>query len=139
MQKVQPYVETCITFAYSHYYSPNAVGPGFHRTYAEYVRTGKLDAVPPSPPADLHAEVIALGKVHLTWRAATDDHGVCGYYVYRDGKLFSRMQIRKEKNPPNTATLELVDDKAGDAAPTAKYTIQTYDFAGNVSATVGPH
>jgi hypothetical protein len=67
-----------------------------------------------------------------------DDHGVCGYYVYRDGKLISRKQIGKEKNPPAAANLDLVDEKAGDAGPTAKYTIQAYDFAGNVSASVGP-
>jgi len=137
MRKVQPYVETCITFAYSHYYSPNTVGPGFHRTYAEYVRTGKLDAVPPSPPSDLRAEISAPGRVRLSWRAATDDHGVCGYYVYRDGKLISRKQIGKDKNPPDAVNLELVDEKAGDSAAAAKYTIQAYDFAGNISATVG--
>lgn len=53
------------------------------------------DATPPSPPADLAATVETLtatsGAATLTWTASSDNIGVTGYEVYRDGSLIARV------------------------------------------------
>jgi chitodextrinase len=43
------------------------------------------DATPPSIPQNLSAEVISSSRIDLSWSASTDDAGVAGYEVYRNG------------------------------------------------------
>jgi hypothetical protein len=137
LKVVQPIVELSITFAYSHYYSPSTVGPGFHRTYREYVQTGTLETKPPTAPTDFQGERRTPSGYRLRWHRATDNQGIAGYYIYRNGTLISRLQIGKSKTPDEREILDFVDDKPGDAL-TLHYTIQAYDFAGNVSALSPP-
>lgn len=133
MKDIQPYVENIITFAYSHYYSPNTVGGGFHRTYAEYVRTGKLETTAPPAPTNFQATRTDSGKVRLQWHTPANKSDICGYYVYRDGTLISRKQIGKNKVLDTSETLEVVDEKPGADPQTVRYILQSYDYAGNVS------
>lgn len=137
LKGVQPYVQGSITFAWSHYYSPNNVSAGWQRTYGGYVRTGKLESVPPTAPRSLLAVRAANGDVRVTWKPSTDNVGVCGYYVFRNGVRVSRQQGTKgftHRIGPQTAFV----DRAAVAAVGAKYEVQAYDFAGNVSRKVGP-
>lgn len=133
MKSVQPYVERCLTFAYSHYYSPNTVNPGYQRTYKEYVRSGKLDDVSPSQPAEFQAKKRA-GDVLLWWKASTDNVGVCGYVISRNGSPVHRMQLPRTPDP-KLMWLEWTDTNAP-IGPTTVYAVQAYDFAGNLSAGV---
>ncbi len=127
MQLVQPHVEACITFAYSHYYSPNKVDPGWQKTYLGYVKSGKLEAQKPTDPGDVRVQRLPDGSVKVQWEPSTDNIGVCGYYVFRDGELASRQQ-----QDPKTVFAE--QKVAGDTMPV--YEVQAYDFAGNTSARV---
>jgi hypothetical protein len=43
------------------------------------------DITPPSPPTNLAATSIAWNQVKLSWTASTDDIGVLGYQIYRNG------------------------------------------------------
>ncbi len=43
------------------------------------------DMAPPSVPADLIANAITSSRVDLAWSAASDDVGVTGYKLYRNG------------------------------------------------------
>jgi len=131
MRTVQPYVEACLTFAYSHYYSPNVLSPGFQQTYKAYVETGRLEAEPPSTPTRLRAERQPDGTIELSWDAATDNIGVCGYYVYRNGVRISRRQTAREAAGATGRVIYL--DKAALRDAELTYTVQAYDFAGNVS------
>lgn len=134
MRAVQPYVEACLTFAYSHYYSPNVVSPGFQQTYKAYVETGRLEAEPPSVPTRLRAERQPNGDIALSWERATDNVGVCGYYVYRNGVRISRKQTARETG--TTTGRVTLRDKAAPRDTELTYTVQAYDFAGNVSHKV---
>ena len=86
---------------------------------------------PPPPPADTEApstpqNLVATAakgkKVQLSWNACTDNVGVAGYRVYRDGKLLATVQA-----PGYTDTL-------GGKSRTATYTVVAFDAAGNTSA-----
>jgi hypothetical protein len=80
------------------------------------------DAVAPSAPANLQATG-ANAQVSLTWSAATDDVGVAGYRVYRNG-----IQV----GAPATTTYT---DSGLTNGTTYVYTVRAVDGAGNLSAS----
>src|SRR5687768_17174538 len=45
------------------------------------------DSSPPSTPANVSATALSFSEVAVSWSASTDDVGVTGYRVYRDGTL----------------------------------------------------
>ncbi|HEX3073956.1 MAG TPA: DUF4434 domain-containing protein, partial [Ignavibacteriales bacterium] len=137
MELEQPYVSNYITFAYSHYNSPLSVDPGFHKTYVEYVKTGKLESSAPSMPGKLKASADD-GEITLSWKDAKDNIGVCGYNIYRDGKIIFTNKIDKmEKRGKSLSMTEYVDKNIEEGAAYT-YQIQAYDFANNVSALSEP-
>lgn len=139
LKDLQPFVDNYVTFAYTHYYSPYNTDPGFHNTYLGYLGTGALETEPPTVPGQFKAELQPAGNVFLSWEAAADNIGVCGYYVYRDGRKIANRQVPRiddGKNPPVSMT-GLVDAVL---KPNTAYTyeVQAYDFAGNLSAKSAP-
>jgi len=132
MKELQPYVDNFISFAYSHYYSPNIVDSDFHKTYMQYVNTGELETILPSTPLDLKAKILADGTVDLSWSESTDNMGVCGYYVYCNGKRIANRQVQRHTESSPEAVNHMVDTiQKSDIAYI--YEIQAYDFAGNTS------
>jgi len=129
MEIEKPYVENYITFAYSHYNSPNNCDPGFHKTYMDYLKNGKVEKTPPTSPENLSAAVKG-DSVVISWIPASDNIGVCGYYIYRDDKLILRKQF---KQPVSSIS---VSDKEIKAGETYTYKVQAYDFANNISKAV---
>ena len=61
MELVAPYVDNIVTFAYSHYYSPNNVIPGYHEAYGYYVENGVLPDENPQPSSSVQAEIVDDG------------------------------------------------------------------------------
>jgi len=122
----RPYVENYITFAYSHYNSPNSCDPGFHKTYMGYLKNGVLEQVPPSVPEQFTV-VFKTDSAIISWEPSTDNIGVCGYYIYRNDSLVSKKQF---DNP--ASTLNFVD-KGIKYGETYTYKIEAYDFANNKS------
>ena len=49
------------------------------------VHAQSADTQPPTVPSGLSATAIPSSQVSLSWSASTDDIGVVGYYVYRNG------------------------------------------------------
>jgi PQQ-dependent dehydrogenase (s-GDH family) len=49
------------------------------------VTTNSLDLTPPTSPTNLLSSIIALTSFRLSWTASTDNVGVTGYDVYRNG------------------------------------------------------
>ena len=82
------------------------------------------DTTSPSVPTGLSATVIGPTQVTLTWTASTDNVGVTGYNVYRNGTLHARVG-------PNP-----VSYSDGGVTPGTSYTYQVsaVDAAGNESA-----
>jgi len=82
---------------------------------------GTPDTEAPSVPTELTASTIGETNVSLSWTKSTDDKGVAGYYVFRDGKQVGQ-----------SATTSFTD--AGLTADTEySYTVKAFDRAGNVS------
>lgn len=79
------------------------------------------DTTAPSAPGGLVAAV-AAGRIELSWNAATDNQGVAGYFVYRDGN-----SLGKALSPKFIDTLV-------SPSTTHVYRIEAFDAAGNVSA-----
>ena len=139
MEMVEPYVENYVTFAYCHYYSPFNTVKGYQTTYLEYLRTGKLDSVSPSVPGGLSLVRNSNGEIILNWEPSEDNIGVCGYYIYRDGKLTYKVQASRIDDSENNITIHTtLTDKDVTTNTTYTYELQAYDFANNVSELTPP-
>ncbi len=82
------------------------------------------DTTAPSTPTGLLSPSQSTNSISLTWSASTDNVGVTGYKVLRNGTLING----------NVATTSFTD--TGLTQGTAySYTIQAFDAAGNVSTS----
>jgi len=79
------------------------------------------DTAAPSAPTLTASVNPKNGRTSLSWTASTDNVGVAGYRVYRDGVLLAT----------TTRTSYTLRKQAG----TFTYYIVAFDAAGNVSAT----
>jgi hypothetical protein len=127
MQAEQPYVSDYLSFSYDHYDSPLQVSPLYDQTYRDYLSTGSVETTPPTTPAGLTATDVDALSIDLSWGASTDNVGVAGYQIYRDGALVKTIY--------GSAT-SYTDNQLN---PSTSYTYQVaaFDAAGNVSAESG--
>ena len=79
------------------------------------------DGVPPSVPTGLSATAISSAQINLTWTASTDNVGVTGYKIFRDGTQVG------------TSATTSYNDTGLTAATAYSYTVSAYDAAGNDS------
>ena len=87
---------------------------------------GVPDTVKPTVPTKLVATASATGAVSLSWLASTDNVGVTGYTVLRDGVAIGN------------ATTTTFADAHADGGETHTYTVRASDAAGNSSPTAWP-
>jgi chitodextrinase len=85
------------------------------------VTTPVLDLSPPSTPSSLTASAAKNRLVSLAWGASTDDVGVAGYRVYRNGVLIG--------TAAGTSFVDTLPRKTTSAG----YTVRAYDAAGHES------
>ncbi len=86
------------------------------------------DWTPPSVPAGLAATVVSSGEIDLTWSASTDNVGVTGYTVYRNGALLTT----------TGAGVTAWADTTVAASTAYSYAVDAFDAAGNHSARSAP-
>ncbi|KFE62306.1 carbohydrate binding domain-containing protein [Hyalangium minutum] len=86
------------------------------------VTTQAPDTTAPSAPTGLAAAGVTSSSATLSWTAATDNYGVAGYYVYRNGTQIAAP----------TAT-SYTDSSLSPSTPYS-YTVKAADAAGNLSA-----
>ena len=79
------------------------------------------DVVAPSTPGGLTAPTLSATRVVVAWTPSTDNVGVTGYDVLRDGVVVGS---------PTTATYT---DNAVAGGQSYSYTVRAHDLAGNVS------
>jgi chitodextrinase len=84
---------------------------------------GSGDAAPPSVPTGLSATATSSTTIDLSWNASTDDNGVAGYRVFRNG-----VQVA-------TPTTTSYQDTGLAPATTYTYTVSAFDASGNTSAS----
>ncbi|TAL07788.1 MAG: hypothetical protein EPO00_08515, partial [Chloroflexota bacterium] len=113
---------TSATGTYSAAWTLGASTPGYDGTIAAFKRVAGGDTTPPSVPTGLAVTVATSKQLNLSWTASTDNVGVQGYRVYRDGALAATV-----------GTNAFADTGlAGGSAHT--YTVAALDGAGNASA-----
>ena len=86
------------------------------------------DTTPPSVPTGLTATAVSGNEVDLTWNESTDDSGVAGYTIYRDGKAIATV---------NGTTLTFKDMNAV-SRTRYQYTVDAFDEAENHSDMSAP-
>lgn len=145
--KVRYYVDSSTTpFAedtsspYSVTWNSKTVSDGTHTLRADAVDTvgnvsskvsvsvtvNNADVTPPSVPANLKVTKNESAEVDLAWDASTDDRGVTGYNIYRNG------------NPAPFSTVTGTTFKDISVTPSTSYVyqVEAFDAAGNKSAKV---
>lgn len=80
------------------------------------------DTVAPSVPTGLTATPISASQINLSWAASTDNVGVAGYQVFRNG-----IDV-------GTTTAPSFSDVDLQASTTYSYAVDAFDAAGNFSA-----
>ena len=86
------------------------------------------DTQPPTTPAGLAASSAAGGDVALGWHPSTDNVGVAGYTVYRNGGVLGITGAGSTAYTDTTAA----------PSTTYSYTVDAFDSAGNHSAQSAP-
>jgi chitodextrinase len=79
------------------------------------------DSLSPSIPTNVTAQALSSSKVTVSWSVATDNIGVTGYKVYRDGTQIA------------TTATPTYQDTSVSANTTYTYTVSAYDAATNES------
>lgn len=94
--------------------------------------TGRMssnaDTQPPTAPSGLQATATSPYQVDLGWNASSDNTGVAGYTVYRDGSRVGSV---------GAGVTSYTDDTAA-AASTYSYTVTASDGYGNESTPSAP-
>jgi chitodextrinase len=80
--------------------------------------TPAADAQAPSAPGTLTASVARGKKIDLRWGAATDNVGVTGYHLYRNGTLIRTVTTLTNRDAPGRGTFT--------------YMVRALDAAGNL-------
>ncbi len=127
---------TVQTAPYSYSWSTTALSNGTHSvsviaydaagntsTDSASVTVQNGDTQAPSVPAGLSATAAAYNKVNLAWTASTDNVGVTGYYVVRNGVTIAQI-----------GSVTTYSDTTVSASTQYKYQLIAHDAAGNVSA-----
>ena len=81
-----------------------------------------LDVTPPSIPQNLVATAVSSSQINLTWSPSTDNVGVIGYEVFRDGTNITTVGSNSYSNT------------GLDSNTVYSYAVRARDAAGNVSA-----
>jgi fibronectin type 3 domain-containing protein len=87
---------------------------------------GPADTQAPTPPTAVTATAVSTSKINISWSGATDNVGVTGYRVFRDG-----VQLVEQAGTSYT-------DATATPNTTYSYTVVALDAAGNASAPSAP-
>jgi hypothetical protein len=128
MCAVEPYVSSYLSFSFNHYMSPQQVNPLYYQTYLDYLATGKVEHVRPTTPTDLTSVALDSQTIRLTWTASTDNVGVVGYNIRRDGR-----HVASQRD----GTTTFLDGQL-EPGTTYTYQVKAFDAAGNESALSDP-
>ncbi len=100
----------------------NSLGQSFD--VRNYVFSADAETTAPTTPGNLNATVASGTQINLSWSASSDNTGVRGYGIYRDGVLVNTV----DKN-----TLSYSDTNLAPSTNYA-YRVDAFDGSGNHSA-----
>ncbi len=84
------------------------------------------DITPPSTPSNLSSTIVSASQVDLSWTASSDDSGVVGYKIYRNGAEIA-----------STSKTSYSDNSLVTNMPFT-YTVAAFDLVGNLSGEALP-
>ena len=120
-----------LSFDSAAFFMGSQFGDGNDATFSNIeVTTGSGasgDTQAPTVPTGLSATPVSSSQIDLSWTASTDNVGVDGYKIYRDG-------VELPQNPTNTT----YQDVGLTPLTNYSYTVAAYDIAGNLSAQSAP-
>ncbi|MEC0229497.1 discoidin domain-containing protein [Paenibacillus alba] len=99
----------------------NSPGEAMRQTVTEFVGSNQGDTIAPTAPQDLTATAATYNQINLSWTASTDNIGVAGYDIYRDGAVVG------------TTAAKTFSDTGVKASTSYSYTVKAKDSAGNTS------
>lgn len=123
LNAVAPYVSKILSFSYDHYDSPSQVPAVYDMTYRDYLDTGTVESSAPTTPSSPLATNAGITAVDLSWTASTDNIGIAGYEVYRNGSRVKALQ----------GSGTTFHDGGLAPSTTYSYAFAAFDAAGNVS------
>ena len=91
-------------------------------TATRYSAPPGTDTQAPTAPANLSATAVSSSRVDLSWSASSDNVGVTGYEIFRDGSLLQ-----------SVGTVTSYSDTTVSASTTYSYQVRARDAAGNRS------
>ena len=122
------------------------VSSAYDTTYRHYRSMGTVETTAPTIPSDVVVRAQDHQAVTISWTASTDDTGVAGYFLLRDGKQVMRVDGTADcrtfgsdtagcttPGAPTTA----IDDQLTPGA-THEYAVVAFDGAGNKSGRSNP-
>lgn len=127
------YVDSIITFSYSHYYSPNNVDSGFHKLYLNYLKTGSLPTRKPDSPRNINIEYRGINKAKISWDPVESEIGIFGYEVYRNGKLIFQTCIERKYGGLGKGLVFEYEDSCILPLKYRVYGVKAVDIVGNRS------
>lgn len=84
------------------------------------------DTQPPSVPTSVTATALSWNSIRVNWTASTDNIGVAGYNIYRNGTKIG------------TSATTSYTDSTLQPGQTRSYTVSAYDASSNTSAQSSP-
>jgi fibronectin type 3 domain-containing protein len=120
------YADTTTVQGHTYSYTVDAFDAvGNHSAQSAPATVNSPDTIPPSVPGNVKATLAGNTlQVNLSWNASTDNLGVTGYTIYRNGTKVTTVG-------PSTLTYT---DSAVAGNTTYSYTVDAFDAAGNHSA-----
>jgi chitodextrinase len=95
--------------------------PVWRTTIFNVALSAITNTTPPTQPTNLTATAVSSSQINLSWTASTDNVGVAGYTIYRNGTKLT------------TVTTNSYDNTGLTASTTYSYYVVAYDAAGNNS------
>ncbi|MBI3804630.1 MAG: DNRLRE domain-containing protein [Nitrospirae bacterium] len=93
---------------------------------ATFTTASPPDTIEPSMPTGLTAVAVSPTQITVAWNPSTDNIGVAGYRLYRNGLLAA------------TLNSQIYSDTLLEPDAAYRYTVAAYDAAGNLSALSAP-
>jgi chitodextrinase len=114
---------TSYTYSVAAYDAAGNLSDQSNPATATTLASGSSDTQAPSAPATLAATATSSTTASLSWSAATDNVGVLGYRIYRNGAEVG------------TSSTTGFNDTGLSPSTTYSYSVVAFDAAGNVSST----
>ena len=120
------YSDTTVAPATQYTYTVTAIdAAGNESPASDPATTMSTDTIPPQPPTTLTATAVSETRIDLSWSGASDNLGVTGYQIFRNG---SSTPVASVGASPTSYS-----DTGLTANTTYSYTVKAVDASGNTS------